>query len=474
MKNRERYTWIGVTAFLLICIAFAIITPSAFARPAPTKADEYLFILSDLFKFIESNYVDEVEPQVLFEGAVDGLFESLGDPYSYYLSETDLNKLSQTTTGKYGGVGLYISKANPDTVDSDPNARYVRVVSPIEGTPAYKAGIHSGDYIIEIDGETTEPYNINEVVDRLTGEPGTPVLVRILRNDDVFINIEIIRAIIEVPTVKREMIPGNIGYLRIIQFTPYTDNRVRDAIEYFEEKNYTSLIIDVRDNPGGLLPAVVDITDFFLSSGPIVSTRGRHPEEDNVFYASSSVLVPRSIPIAILINHGSASASEILAGALKDTGRGTVIGVTSFGKGLVQQARYIGDGGFKLTMSRYYTPGGYNINDIGIEPDIIISADSSDNLSDEEIEMYRETYRTLQEEQRIQLFVKENPVSNINRVNSFISNLKDEGLSFRERDIRLLIQQEYYRKMDFPPVYELEYDKILKEAVRLIETGKIN
>ncbi len=466
MKNKERVLWVAVTAFLIAFTAFAFTTPKLSALQSGDEVNDYLSRFEYIFQFLLQNYVDEVPPKQLYEGAMKGMFESLNDPYSYYLTADDMEKMNDTTIGEFGGVGLYISKPAKADIADDPYAKYVRVVSPIEDTPAYRAGIHAGDYIIKIEDEPVDDLTIDEVVDKLRGKPGTDVNVTLLRGGDIEFVKTLTRAIIEIPTVKEAMIPGGIGYLRIIQFTPYTDDRVKEAIKFFEKNNYKSMIIDVRGNPGGLLDTVAKVADFFLDSGVIVSTKSRIKSENEVFYAKRSILVPKNIPIAVLIDKGSASAAEILSGALKDTGRAVLVGETSFGKGSVQKILPFHEGGVKLTIAKYYTPSGVNIDKIGIDPDVEVK---EKELTDKETEALGRILK----EHLITNFVDKNPNPSPGQKADFISSLHKEGINLEDRLLERLIQNEINLKMDKPPVYDLDYDLALQEAVRLIKTGKI-
>jgi len=466
MKNKERFFWIILSAFLIVFSMVSFFGPNLIAYQTNTETREYLDKFEYLFQFLIDNYVDEVPVEDLYEGALKGLFESLDDPYSYYLTADDMDDMNDTTTGRFGGVGLYISKPAPGNSIADPLDRFVQVVSPIEDTPAYRAGVHAGDYITKIEEESVVDLSIDEVVDRLRGIPGTDVLVSILRGKDIEFEITLTRAVIEIPTVKEAMLPGNIGYLRIIQFTPFTADRVKEAIKFFDSNSYTSLIIDVRGNPGGLLGSVADIGDFFLSSGPIVTTKSRIRNENEVFNSTRSVLVSKSIPIAVLIDRGSASAAEILAGALKDTGRGTLIGETSFGKGSVQKVMGFHTGGLKLTIARYYTPADINIDKIGIEPDREVK---EKELSEEETE----SLGRILKENLISGFIDNYPDADESSRQNFIKELKQDGIVLEDRIIEKLIRNEYNRNLDIPPVYDLDFDIILKEAVRMIKSGEI-
>ncbi|MBN1836070.1 MAG: S41 family peptidase [Spirochaetales bacterium] len=446
---RERTVWIVVTAALAAVVVLLTFTPRVLAGDQEAETQRLLTKFYEVFRFVQENYVDEVDPEIMIDGALQGLFESLEDPHSAYLTEEDMRDLDDTTTGRFGGVGLIISKVD----------RGVEVVSPIEGTPAYRAGINAGDIIVAVDGESVVDLEIDEVLAVLRGAPGSPVTMTILRGKSLRFDVDVIRAMIEVPTVKKAMIPGGIGYLRIIQFTPITTERVEEAIEFFQDNGYQSLIVDLRSNPGGLLASVVDVADFFLSRGPIVSTRSRIPAENHVFYASPrNTVIPEELPVVVLINRGSASASEILAGALKDTERGTVMGETSYGKGSVQQIKRIDGAGFRLTMSRYYTPLGENIDKVGIQPDVEV-------LEPELSEAEEQALSLLIEENRIQEFVAANPDPSTEEIRRFEEKLAAEGIILAERYVERLIRNEINRTNNDPPVYDLDYDLVLQRAV---------
>lgn len=464
-KNRtvkDRFIWIATTSVLAVILIFFTAIPVVMADTSSAETEHYFRLFQQVFRFIQNNYVEEVDPKTLFDGAMEGMFNSLDDPYSIYLTKTEMQDLSDTTTGKFGGVGLYISKDIRGRSE-EYELPYVRVVSPIEGTPGARAGISAGDYIMEIEGESTEEMDIDGVVELLRGPPGTEVKVTILRGKDIVFPVTLKRAIIEVPTTRRAMIPGGIGYIRIIQFTPLTDDSVREDLEYLRTEGYQALVIDVRNNPGGLLTAVVDTADYFLSGGTVVSTKSRVPGENHEYTAGLGLEVPLDMPIVVLVNEGSASAAEILAGALKDRDRAHLIGQTTYGKGSVQQVQYFGEGGFKLTMSRYYTPSGVNIDKIGIEPDQVVE---EEEFTDEE----NEDYKKLIEENRIPQWVENNPDPNQSQVQRFVDALQKEGFDLTDRLLKRLVRLELNRTKNNPPVYDLEYDLALQKAVDYLKS----
>jgi carboxyl-terminal processing protease len=451
---KERTLWIVVTAFLAAVIVLLSFAPRVLAGNQEAETQRLLSTFFEVFRFVQEHYVDEdkVDPNNLIEGAMRGMFEALDDPHSAYLSPEEMRDLDDTTMGRFGGVGLIISKID----------RGVEVVAPIEGTPAYRAGVNAGDLIVAVDGESVVDLNIDEVLSVLRGEPGSSVTMTIIRGKSLRFDVRVVRDMIEVPTVRQDMIPGGIGYLRIIQFTPLTVDRVEEALRQFADSGYSSLIIDLRSNPGGLLSGVIDIADFFLSKGPIVSTRSRVASENHVFYASSrNTMVPADLPIVVLIDRGSASASEILAGALQDTGRATIMGEKSYGKGSVQQIKRVGDAGFRLTMSRYYTPLGKNIDHIGISPDVPIQ---EPELSEEE----EQALSRIIEEELIKDFLSRYPNPTDENINSFERELANKDIRLDDRYIRRLVRNELNRTNNNPPVYDLEFDLVLQEAVNYL------
>lgn len=468
-RRRERIFWMTVVGILSITIALILLAPTALAQSNSQNnlSEEYIQELESVFYTLQNHYVDQIDPQELFEGAMKGLFETLDDPYSLYFDDEYLENLTDTTEGKYGGVGLYISV---DYYDEDnPNGRlpYVRVVSPIEDTPSWRAGINAGDYIYAIEGESAEGFSTSDVSSRLRGVPGTQVNVTMLRDKTITFDLVLTREEIEIPTVKHTVINDNIAYLRIIEFTPFTSDRVEDVLEQFAALGLKKLIVDVRSNPGGLLDSVIDVADLFFSDEVVVSTRYRQSRFNQVHKASPGKKAASDMKIAVLIDRGSASASEILTGVFKDHGRATVIGETSYGKGSIQQILPLrnNQAAIKLTTGRYYTPSGKNIDKTGIEPDIEVP---ELKLSEEQTE----AYTTLLQENRIGAFVDQNPRPSPQQVSQFMSQLQQEGLDPGERTLRLMIKRESQRRLNVPSVVDLEFDRILIRAIEFLDTNR--
>lgn len=466
-RKRERILWISISSLLLVALAVILLSPIALAQTDTRQNTQaYIRQLEAAFYTLQNNYVDEVDPEELFKGAVSGLFDNLDDPYSLYLDEKFFMQMTDTTEGSYGGVGLYISR---DAYDEDnPYGRlpYVKVVSPIEDTPSWRAGINAGDYIYAIEEESAEGFTTNDVSDRLRGVPGTDVTVTILRDGSFTFDVVLTREEIEIPTVKTAVINNRIGYLRIIEFTPYTSPRVEESLKDFVAQGINRLIVDVRSNPGGLLESAVDVSDHFFSGGVVVSTRYRQSRQDRTHRASPGKVVPSDMEIAVLVDRGSASASEILAGALKDRGRATVIGETSFGKGSIQQMIYLDQtSAIKLTTGRWYTPDGVTVDKEGLVPDIEVIEPS---LTDEQTESY---VRLLQEN-RVVNFIDENPDPDSRQVNTFIRELAADGIDPGERIVRMMVKRESERRMNVPPAVDTEFDRTLIRAIDFLETGR--
>lgn len=467
MNNKHsRIFWVVSTSIALVFIAAIFFAPSLAAQEMSSFEEERLMrTFRQVFEFIQDNYVEEVDADVLIEGAMKGMFESLGDPYSAYLDETDMRSLTDTTSGEFGGVGLYINKVLPDE-DRPELQEWVEVVSPIEGTPAYRADMRPRDLIVEIEGASTVDLSIDEVVNRLRGEPGSEVEITVQRGTRRF-PVSLERAIIEIPTVRYAGLEDGVGYIRIIQFTPRTAEKVQEAILALQDDGYDDLVIDLRTNPGGLLTAAIDTADLFFNNGLVVGTAGRISSENQEFYARQGRIVDADSQVVVIINEGTASAAEILAGALRDRDRAVLVGETSFGKGSVQQVRSLGGGGFRLTMAKYYTPDEVFIDKIGITPDVQVS---EPEITDEEAD----AIVTLQSEDRIDAFLDEmgNQVSE-RQIRAFISQLRAEGLSINDRLVTRLIHLELQTRRNENPVFDLDYDIVLQEALEIINTQRV-
>ena len=327
------------------------------------KTYEKLKVFTDVLEIVKTNYVEDVKTEDLINGAIEGMLTSL-DPYSAYYDPEMYREFQVETKGSFGGVGMEISIKDG----------ILTVVAPIEDTPAYRAGIQAGDKILKINEEATKGLSLMECVKRLRGARGTKVIITIIREGLTQMqDITIVRDIINIQSVKFKTLEKGYGELRILQFLETTAADARKALEALQSENpegLNGLILDLRNNPGGLLDQAVEVSDLFLDSGVIVSIKGRDAEEKTTFNAHKEGTMP-NWPIVVLVNRGSASASEIVTGALQDYGRAVIMGSTTFGKGSVQTVIPLEDGsGIRLTTARYYTPSNRSIHEKGIEPDI--------------------------------------------------------------------------------------------------------
>jgi carboxyl-terminal processing protease len=319
----------------------------------------------DVYKKIKDQYVDEVDDATLFNYAIEGMVSKL-DPYSDYLSKDDFSELRIGTTGKFGGIGIEITMEDG----------FVKIITPIDDTPAQKAGLKAGDLVIEVQDVSLKDKTLNDAVKLMRGDPGTKVKIKILREKTKQpLDFELTRQIIVSKGIKTKIFNGEIGYLRLSSFQSNSTTNVRNAIYELRKetgKMMSALILDLRNNPGGVLGAAVGISDLFLVSGKIVYTKGRTNNSDLEYFANSEDILG-GLPLYVLINGGSASASEIVAGALQDHKRADIYGEKSFGKASVQSIQEMIDGSaLKLTTARYYTPNDRNIHGNGIEPDVKI------------------------------------------------------------------------------------------------------
>ena len=351
---------------LVILLTSFLIVPKTYASDHHEDIDLFKLFLR-VFTEAEKKYVDEIDKDQLMDSALKGMLNSL-DPYSTYLSEEDFEEMDIDTKGFYGGLGLEV------TLDDN---GFVRIVSPIDDTPGSRAGLISGDYITGIDGEDVYGMSLDEAVDRMRGYANTSIILTIYRDgDDAPFDVEIVREIIQITPVKFELLEDNIGYIRISSFNDIADKKIVSAVKEINKKSdniIKGFIIDIRNNPGGLLDQAIKVTDLFLDKGEIVSTKTRDQSRKQRFFAKKGDIT-NGAEIIIITNGGSASASEIFAGALGDNKRATIIGTKTYGKGSVQSIIPLGsgDGAIRLTTGKYYTPNDTSIDKVGIMPIYII------------------------------------------------------------------------------------------------------
>jgi carboxyl-terminal processing protease len=349
---------------LALLAALVIVVPQgSFAQESRSETYRQLKLFSDVFEKVRAKYVEEVTDEELIEFAIQGMLAAL-DPHSSYLNAKSFKDMRVQTKGEFGGLGIEVTMENG----------FVKVVSPIDDTPAYRAGVEAGDLITHLDGEPVLGLTLNEAVERMRGKVNTDLQVTIQREGVDPFDVTITRDVIKIRSV-RSRAEGNIGYIRITTFNAQTTDGLKSAVDKLKKKLGADLegyVIDLRNNPGGLLDQAISVSDAFLNQGEIVSTRGRDTDDADRYNANNGDLAD-GLPIVVLTNGGSASASEIVAGALQDHRRAIIMGTRSFGKGSVQTIIPLGGhGAMRLTTARYFTPSGRSIQATGIEPDILV------------------------------------------------------------------------------------------------------
>lgn len=375
MNNTLKGILLGAVAGVALTSAFG--TPKMGTATAATSTYEHLELLGDIFERTRSAYVEEVDEKKLIESAINGMLTSL-DPHSSYMPPEAFSDMQVDTKGEFGGLGIEVTMEEG----------FVKVVSPIDDTPAAKAGLEAGDYITHIDGESVLGLTIGEAVDRMRGLVGTDIELTIARKEaEEPFDVTITRDTIKIKAVKYR-VEGDIGYLRISKFSEKTFDDLAAGMASIKEElgpnGIAGYVVDLRNNPGGLLTQAVAVSDAFLDKGEIVSTRGRDQQNADRYNAQLGDLADGK-PVVVLVNGGSASASEIVAGALQDHRRGIVVGEKTFGKGSVQTIMPLSSkGAIRLTTARYYTPSGRSIQALGVEPDIVVEQVKLDKPEDGE------------------------------------------------------------------------------------------
>ena len=355
--------------FFIISIFF--LKFSTFNPVVAAENDVYkkIDLFGEVLEKINKEYVDEINQSESMDAAIDGLLQSL-DPYSAYMSPEIFNEMQTETSGEFGGLGIEVNM----------ESGVVKVISPIDDTPASRAGIKAGDYIIKIDDIQVQGKSLSEAVDLMRGPVGSSIILTVRRiGQKKALTFEIVREIIQIKSVKADLLKNNVGYLRLTSFNENSGDQIREQIREFEKNgNINSYILDLRNNPGGLLSQAIRISDFFLDNGEIVSTKSRKASENRKWFAKKGDLIGGKT-LVVLINYGSASASEIVAGALQDHKRAIILGENSYGKGSVQSIIPLKNkGAIRLTVAKYYLPSGKSISEVGVSPDIEIDEDTDE------------------------------------------------------------------------------------------------
>src|SRR5665213_366732 len=372
----------GLTLAATALSAWFTYAPAIAAEPAAapkTTSDTYrqLDLFGEVFERVRSDYVEGVTDEQLVESAINGMLSAL-DPHSSYMNAKNFGDMEVQVRGEFGGLGIEVTMEN--------NA--VKVVSPIDDTPAAKAGIKPGDLIVQIDSDAVMGMSLNDAVQKMRGPVDSEIKLTLQRGTLKPFEVKMKRAVIKIQSVKYHMEGSDIGYIRISSFNEQTDSGIHNAFASFHKEAGTKLAgiaLDLRNNPGGLLDQAIAVSNDFIPQGEIVSTRGRHPEDAQRYDAKPANDISKGVPMVVLINGGSASASEIVAGALQDHHRAVLLGTRSFGKGSVQTIIQLpGHGAIRLTTARYYTPSGRSIQARGIDPDIVIEPAKIEKLTEPE------------------------------------------------------------------------------------------
>lgn len=459
-----------------------IITPSILFANGNTEPDKQTNIvpsvntqviqeninnISYLYQVIDALSINEIDNDKALEGMATGLLNSLGDDYSFYVSSEDSKEYEEQSSGLYVGIGTYLTKKNPKVVDEKEDKAdydyFIKISSPFPGGPANRAGLKANDYITHIDGEPVDNLSATEASLKLRGEPNTEVTVTVLRGKTSF-DITLRREMVETPTTLKTVINNHIGYIQIYQFSTITTDQFIEDFKELLSLNIDSLIIDLRNNRGGIVDSALNIADLFLSEDTILITKQKETLQNNIQItkANKNTIVNDSFKLVLLVNGGTASSSEILTGALKDNNRALIIGSKTFGKGIMQQSFPFGKGFVQFTIAHYLTPNSIDIHEIGIEPDILIEEEI---FEDEEIPIFEE----LMETNKVSDFVDNNPEYTHENLEKFADEINNDKLN---RDaLLLLVRNEYLSRMNFDdrPVYDLYLDKALVEAVKQLE-----
>ena len=450
-KFSERKAHLIILAFatgLFLGINFS------FVATAGEPAHKYLEFFHQAYQLITSEYVEQPDNKKLFYGAIKGMIDSLGDPFTRFLNEESSAELQEMTSGKFVGIGVEIAVKDGEIV----------IVSPIENSPAMKAGIESGDVITRVDNEIIKDKNLDEIIKNIKGLPGTKVSITIRRegfSDEISYNME--RAPVKIDSTEFALIKEyNTGYLRIKTFGGDTTQDVKKALEFFNSNKVDKLIIDLRYNPGGLLTAAVEISDFFLDKDQtVVSTKGRADGGKETFFKAVSAPIYKG-KIILLVNRGSASASEILSGALRDNNKALLLGEKTFGKGSVQKTYSLDkEVGLAITIAKYYTPSGAMIHGKGIKPDFEIKVADFPESENEDL-------KKISKDKLLNEFVSIKTVYNDNTKSEFKKFLSGRNVKISDTTADFILKREV-SKYHKSQIYDLEFDNQLTAAIEKLK-----
>ena len=426
--------------------------------------NEMLYSLGNVFTFLENNYLYDIDNNEMQLDLIEAMVNSLGDKYSYFVRPTDAEEFSEETGGTYVGIGTYLTKMNPEFIDpDDPETYMVIITSPFPGGPADRAGLRANDLISHVNGEDISSLNATEASKLIRGKAGESITLTVHRGTSVF-DITLMPEVVTTPTSEIQLLEGNIGYLTISQFSQSTYESVFNHIKELIDMGATSLIIDLRNNGGGIVDSALSIANMFVKDKTLLTTGYKEGSNnrDIVYTASSSLAVSDKMPLVILVNEGTASASEILTAALQENDRAVVVGTQTFGKGIMQSVIPYMNGYLNITTARYFTPDGNDIHGVGITPDYVIE---TTDYSDEEIAAYEEFMK----EDYIEEWLKKRPEYSKKNIEDFAKHYSYTGVP--EDLLHLLMRNEYIYSLDYEnrPIADPDFDKILKKAIEVIK-----
>lgn len=466
----------AIIVALLICTLCSLVAqPSSDSSKAllqNTDSQKYnitnmLYSMRNLYSFLDTNFLYEIDNEEMQYELIEAMVNSLGDKYSYFIRPDEAEEFNESTQGKYVGIGTYLTKANPAYYDADdPESYMVIITSPFPGGPADRAGLRANDLISHVNGEDISSLNATEASKIIRGKKGEPLTLTIHRGDSVF-DITLVPEEVVTPTSERQMINGNIGYIRILQFSVTTFETIYEDVKALTEQGAEKLIIDLRNNGGGVVDSALSIANMFISDGTLLTTGYKEgsQNQDTVYRATNFLAVPETTPIVVLINGGTASASEILTAALKENGRATIVGSKSYGKGIMQNVIPYLDGFLNITVAHYYTPNGNDIHEVGITPDYIVE---EEEYTDEEIDAYAEFLK----ENKAKEWIEKYPEYSKKNIEAFAKEYEDSGVPYSI--LCLLMRNEYIYSLDFAsrPVADPDFDLQLKKAIEVIEEAR--
>lgn len=471
---------------IFLVLSILLITGTVFAAPslerlnAPKSSaqtdsgasyaaslSELLYALGNLYSYLDTNFLYEIDNQKMQNAVISAMIDSLGDKYSYYITPEDAVEYKEETAGKYIGIGTYLTKVNPKYIDwDDPETYMVIITSPFPGGPADRAGLRAGDMISHVNGEEIYELDANSASKLIRGKENTPITLTVNRGTAVF-DITLMPEEITTPSTSKTILDGDIGYLSITEFSQTTFDSVKEDVASLVKDGATSLIIDLRNNGGGNVDASLSIANMFIGEGKTLMTtvfKETASNRNTIYNSTGYLAINEDFPIVVLVNGGTASASEILTGALKENGRAIVVGSQTYGKGIMQFSIEFMGGYLNLTVANYYTPSGNSIHEVGITPDFIVEVPE---YTDEELTAYASFLQT----DSIQKWLESYPEYSKENILSFADTYIDTGVP--ESLLCLLIRNEYIYTLDYDkrPVADPDFDSQLSKAIEVIRSG---